>query len=133
MEAQLIKICGAAILCVAVIVIMKELKAGIAWGVKIAGIVLIFGILAYGLGEAMEEFGVLWESVYISEYISVMLKAFGIALLVKICSDICKDCGEGSLAFGIESAGKLCVLCACIPMIIKIIECVKDIFALGEA
>ena len=52
---------------------------------------------------------------------------------MKVCSDICKDCGEGSLAFGVESAGKLCVVYMCLPLVADILGYAGKILSLGEA
>lgn len=54
-------------------------------------------------------------------YLAVMLKGLGVALLTHVCSSICRDCGKGSLADGVELAGKLEILLLCFPLIIEII------------
>ena len=132
METQLVKICGIAILCVAVIMVMREIKSGFPWAAKLGGIVLVCGIILLNIGEIKSNFVLFEGNVYISEYIAVMLKAFGIAFLVRVCSDVCRECGEGSIAFSVESAGKLCILYMCIPIIKDIFGYLVDILELGE-
>lgn len=132
MEKELLKICGLAILCVALLLIAKELRGGLPWAIRIAGVILIAGVLVLSLDGAKEGLNGLIDAEGISEYTAVMLKALGISFLVKICSDICRDCGEGSIAFGVESAGKLCIIYMCIPLISDIIGYAGEILDFGD-
>jgi stage III sporulation protein AD len=45
-----------------------------------------------------------------------MLKGLGVALLGRLCSDICRDCGEQTLASGIESVGRIVIFSLSLPM-----------------
>ena len=122
---MLIKICGIAILCVISLALLKSMNTETAIFVRIAGGVLIFALVVTTLGDIFVDVRELIESVGgggIDEYASVMLKALGVALIGKICSDICKDCGEGSIAGGVELAAKGAILLLSIPLIGEIIE-----------
>ena len=44
---------------------------------------------------------------------------------------ICKDCGEGTVAGGIELGGKLAILLICIPLIGELIGYASEILSLG--
>lgn len=132
MEKELIKICGIALLCAAFLMITKELKSGYPWAVRAVGIIFIAGVLVINIGGLKNDIDGIFN-LGATEYISVMLKSLGISFLVKVCSDICKDCGEGSLAFGVESAGKLCVVYMCLPLVADILGYAGKILSLGEA
>ena len=132
MEAEFLKICGIAILCTTVILFLKELKTTVPWGIRVGGIVLIGSILVVSIDNISNELFSKLEMGEISEYIGIMLKVLGISFLVKLCSDICRDCGEGSLAFGVESAGKICILYMSLPIISDILEYAEDILSLGD-
>ena len=132
MENQLIKICGIAILCVAVLLIIRELKINLSWSVRICGILLVGGVLALSIGGIWEDISTITNLPEISEYTSVIFRALGVSLLARICADICRDCGEASIAFGVESAGKLCVLYMCIPVITDIITYSREVLRLGD-
>ena len=132
MEKELFKICGIALLCVAFLVVTKELKGGYPWAVRAVGVILIGSLLIINIDGIKNELDTFFRLGNSSEYITIMLKCLGISFLVKICSDICKDCGEGSLAFGIESAGKICVVYMCIPLISDILGYAEQILSMGD-
>ena len=132
MENELLKICGIAILCVTLLLISRELKGSFLWAVRIVGIILIAGVLVLSLDGVRQELRIFTDLGSISEYVTVMIKALGISFLVKICSDICRDCGEGSLAFGVESAGKVSIIYMCIPLISDIVRYAAEILDFGE-
>jgi stage III sporulation protein AD len=56
-----------------------------------------------------------------AEYVAVMLKGLGVALLTHSCSSVCRDCGKGSVADWVEFAGKLEILLLCFPLMSEII------------
>ena len=55
-------------------------------------------------------------------YGEIMLKGLGIAVLCRICSDICRDCGEPTAAAGVESAGKIGLLILALPAVGEVLE-----------
>lgn len=132
MENILLKICGISVLCVAVILVIRELRGSFSWGVRVGGIILIAGMIAADVGGILDEASSFLGGSRISEYTSVMLKALGVSFLVKICSDICRESGEGGIAFGVESAGKLCILYMCFPFIRDVIKYAEEFLRLGE-
>lgn len=132
MEKELFKICGIALLCVAFLVVTKELKGGYPWAVRAVGVIFIGSLLVINIDGLKNELDTFLKLGNSSEYIAIMLKSLGISFLVKICSDICRDCGEGSLAFGIESAGKLCVIYMCLPLISDMLGCANEILDMGD-
>jgi stage III sporulation protein AD len=132
MEKELFKICGIALLCVAFLVVTKELKGGYPWAVRAVGVILVASLLVINIDGLKNEMNTFLRLGSASEYIAIMLKCLGISFLVKICSDICRDCGEGSLAFGIESAGKLCVIYMCLPLISDMLGYAEEILGMGD-
>lgn len=121
MTDMLVRICGIALLCVIAGMILKHMGGDMAIFARIAGCILIFAMIIPVLGELVDGVRDLIEKNGIDTYASVMLKSLGVAILSRICSDICRDCGEGSLAGGVELAGKAVILLLCIPLIGEII------------
>ena len=66
-----------------------------------------------------------------SQYVEIILKGLGIVILTQICSDICKDSGEGTLAGHIETLGKLELLLLCIPLIEEILGTAERLLEMG--
>jgi len=124
---EILKVGGIAVLCVLLLMLTRS-ASGISLAVRIGGGVLIFGVFLSILRENVE----MLESVvslpseyggsYVSRAFSLMLKAIGIALLSKLCADICRDCGENTLAGGVEGVGRMAIFSLCLPIISEIIE-----------
>ena len=127
MDGMLIRICGVALLCTVAGQILGRLRGEFSSFVRIAGILLLFGTLVSMVYGAFGEIGVLFEQNGIDTYVDVMLRALGIALLTRICTDLCRDCGEATLAGGVEIAGKLAILWLCFPLIGEILGYARKI------
>ena len=132
MEAQFIKICGIAILTTVLIIVTREAKSGFSWALKMGAVAIMGGLILLCIKEVRGSLDFFESIGSLSGYIALLTRTFGIAFLVKICSDVCRECGEGNLAFGVESAGKLCIFYMCIPIIRDIFGYLSDILELGE-
>lgn len=119
----MLKIFLIALIGLAVIVLLKELKPEFALLLKFATLLLL-GFLAFaGIGDAISEIFSLGESVSIDNaLLKILLKALGICLVAQIASDICKDCGESALSTGVELAGKLSIVIMALPVAAQLIE-----------
>ena len=121
MDEAIWRICGLAILVAVVSLMLKPLRGDFSALLRIGACVLIFG---WGIPTAWR---VVSESLSflavgdVEPYVSVMLRALGIALLTRICTDICRDCGEGGTAAGVELAGKISILTLCVPLMGEIV------------
>lgn len=119
----MLKIFLIALIGLAVIVLLKELKPEFALLLKFATLLLL-GFLAFtGIGNAISEIFSLGESVSIDNaLLKILLKALGLCLVAQIASDICKDCGESALSTGVELAGKLSIVIMALPVAAQLIE-----------
>ena len=122
MYGQIFRICGVALLCAALGAVLGNALGGVRIALRLAGATLIFGVLLGMLDSAgtMLEETVALGSVY--GYGELMLKGLGIAVLCRICSDICRDCGEPTAAAGVESAGKIGLLILALPAVGEVLE-----------
>ena len=118
----------AGVLLIAVILsVIKQIKSEYA---VIASVLLAIGIVVLSLEkitpmfEYLENIDIIAEN---KEYIVSALKAVGVALLCSLASEICRELGENSLAFGIELFGKCEILALCFPLILKILDITKEI------
>ncbi len=115
------KVCAVGVLCAVAVWILKPLRGEFAALLGVGGGILILLALLPALSDVMEDTVSLFEGSEIGRYADVMLRAMGIALLTRICSDVCKDTGEGAVAGGVELAGKVAILTLCLPMIREIL------------
>jgi len=123
-------VCAFAIICVICAAISKSFKGELHFAIKIAGCVLIASAAVIMISPLLKYIKELASQTLISELFSLLLKALGITLLCKICSDICRDCGENGIASGVETVGKIEILILCVPLIEKILGSAFEILEL---
>ena len=122
MYGQIFRICGVALLCAVLGAVLGNAVGGVRVALRLAGVTLIFGAL---LGMLQEAWAVLDRAVTLGGaygYGELMLKGLGISALCRICSDVCRDCGEPTVAAGVESAGKIGMLLLALPAVGDVLE-----------
>ena len=131
------KICGIAVICALLLTLLKKSFGGTDTLLRVGGGVVIFSLMLSGLGEAVGAVmeitsSIGGENALLSSSFSLMLKALGIAVISKLCSDVCRDCGESGLAGGIEAAGRVAIISMCIPIVRELVGLAVKILEMGE-
>lgn len=116
------KICGFGIICAMICVLIKHYRNEFSIPVKLGSIIGLFAVIITMLSPVFTYFKNIAGDRISSEYTTILLKALGIGYITQISSDLCRDCGENSIAFGIESVGKTEIIILALPLINKIIE-----------
>lgn len=120
-------LCAITIISIAIVMFLKKLRSDSALFLTfLLGIILLRqAMLAFNeKGKILQDF---LKSGTFSQYGNVILKAFGISILVEILSDFCKEAGEVSIAKNVEFLGKIEILTLSIPLVEKILDIVKQI------
>lgn len=130
-DSQLLKIFAVALICVSLGAVIKTVRGEMAFAVRIAGILLVFGMLTVSAETLLREVSASFDIGNFSEYVELILKALGIAVLTHIASSICRDCGEAGLAGAVEFAGKAEILLISLPMIERLLKYTAEIASLG--
>lgn len=123
---NVVALCGFAVASAIAIAFIRQLKPELAgMASAIAGIALLVVVLdslspfvSYVKGIAAEQ--------GIESYFAVMLKALAISCSCRMSADICRDCGEASLASRVELAGKVGIVLLSLPIITSLLELAKD-------
>ncbi len=131
MGSELLQICGLGVLCAMAALILRSRGGEFSALLRVGGLILMTGIVWLSARDAIGEMGDLLSSSTLSSYAGVMLKAVGIAVLCATCGDICRDCGEASIASCVEVAGNLLILSLCIPILREILGYASSLLALG--
>ena len=131
MGNELIRICGIGILCAVATLLLREKSRELASLLRVGGLVLMTGLLLVFLHEPLKEIQDMLSSSALSSYITILLKAIGIAILCATCGNICRDCGEGRVADCVEIAGNVLILSLCIPIVRDILEQALSLMTLG--
>ena len=130
MSGQLLKVCALAVICVEVGAVINQIKRELSFAVRCAGSILIFGMIVISLEPLLAELGSVRGLEGSGEYVEIMLKALGVAILTQICSGICRDCGENGISAGVEFAGKTEILILCLPLIKRILQYAAEILSI---
>lgn len=127
MDGTVLKLFAVAVLCAVTGLLLRQLRGDFSALIRIAACVLIFGWVIPRARSVASEVLALLDAEGMEEYVSVMLRALGLAILTRICTDICRDCGEAGTASGVELAGKIGILALCVPLIEELIGFASEI------
>ena len=123
--STLLRACGAGLRLSLCLNILSNVSGGYASVIRIAGSTFLFGVfllfLKEGIQALMPTTTVFSENAVAVEGVVSMLKGLGIALISRFCADICRDCGEHTIAGGVESVGRMAIFTLSVPMIAKIL------------
>ena len=114
-----IKTAAVGVICAALCLLIRELRPELAPFAQAGGItviaVLVLNYLKTLLEQSQELFGQF--DVLSIDYLSILIKVLGIAVITKTASDICTDSGSTALAGNVELAGKVIILALCFSLI----------------
>lgn len=121
------KICALGIVCAIICVLVKHYRNEFSIPTKLGSIILIFAVALTMLSPVFTYFKNIAGNRIPSEYTEIILKSLGIGYITQVSSDLCRDCGENTIAFGIESVGKIEIIILALPLINKIIEMSEEL------
>ena len=127
MESEIFKLCGVAVLCAVVAVIIGKQYGGAHETVRLAGLILALGGAASLLGTVVSELAPLIFDVNATPYVKVMLKALGISAICRICSEICRELGAAGLAVAVESAAGLAMIIVSLPVVAEVLSVAAEL------
>ena len=123
-----LKICAISIISVCAYLVLNGLGASVSLSVKLASTVLVGSALVIMVEPIVVQiYTVAAIGDDLLRYASVAIKAVGLAIITRLCSDMCRDCGEISLASGIELAFRFEVVILCLPFIKEIFNVALEI------
>ena len=124
------KICAAAILSLFIIIIMREAKSSLTPTLKIA-VIIFMAFTALGAYVPMyRQLLDIGSESALAKYMPLIIRSLGVAMLTRICADVCRDGGEGGLAFCVETAGKAEMLVIALPLVRELISNAQSLLAL---
>lgn len=120
---DIVKIIGVGLIALIIIIILKQYKPEFSVYVSIiAGII----ILSMVIGKLTSVINILLNlsnrAGTGSDFLKILLKITGIAILTEFAVSICKDSGETSIASKIDLGGKIIVISISIPIITALLE-----------
>ena len=116
------KICAIGIIFAIVCVLIKNYRGEFLIPVRLASVILIFGVVIAIISPVVKYLNTLMGQTLPLEYMQIILKTLAIAYMTQISGEMCRECGESSIAFGIETVGKIEIIVLSLPLINNIIS-----------
>ena len=125
---DIIKIIGFAFIAVIIIVILKQYRPEFAIYASIIAGVLILTLASGTLSGIINMINSISSKTNInSEFLVILIKITGIAILTEFAVSICKDSGESAIASKVDIGGKIIIISMSIPIINALIDTVVKI------
>ena len=135
MGDTLFKLLGGAIICVLVTLILKKESPDSALVLRMVAGVGLAVVCVGAMTPVIEYVREIGESLgagdTVSSVASVLLKALGVSLLTHICATVCRDSGEGSVAYYVELGGKIEIVILSLPLVKEIIDMALELIEKG--
>ena len=123
----ILKILGIAIICAVAGVVVRSAGKDMGDIIKVISAAALSGVVLLYASSLFEKIFDIAASSQVNTYLSIMLKALGVAYLTHICASVCRDCGESTVAGYAELAGKIEMLLIATPLIEQIISVAKSL------
>lgn len=125
---EIIKIIGIGLIALVIAIILKQYRPEYAIYVSIiAGILILFFIInkLSGIINLLKSIS---DKTYINkQFIGILLKITGIAIITEFAVSICSDAGEKAIASKIEIGSKVIIIAMSIPIISSLLELIIEI------
>lgn len=125
---DILKIIGIGITALIIIIVIKQYKPEFAVYISIvAGI----AILLLSLSQVSSVVNLLKDiasrASISGEFLGIILKITGIAILTEFAVSICQDSGESAIASKIDIGGKIMIITMSIPIISSLLETILKV------
>ena len=125
---DIVKIIGVGLIALIIIVVIRQYKPEFTMYVSIiAGVIILFLVLDKVKGIITLLTNLSKKTGINSEYLSILLKITGIAILTEFAVSICKDAGETAIASKVDLGGKVIIISMSIPIISALLEIIMKI------
>ena len=123
----LLQLSGIALLAAMLILFLRELRPGFVPPVRLAASIILLGAAILLYAPVLSQIQSLFSQTGAGEYLDVVLRALGIALICELTAIFCRDLGENTLAQGVQLFGKLEILVLSLPLVEKVLEMAKEL------
>lgn len=125
---DIVKIIGIGLIAVVVIIILKQYRPEFATYASIIAGILILVLAMDKLSGIINLLNSLADTASINrQFLEILIKITGIAILTEFGVSICKDSGESAIASKIDFGGKVIIIAISIPIISSLLESILKI------
>lgn len=120
---EIVKIIGVGLIATIILAIIRTYKPELTIYVSIIAGAIIFSMVMDKLSAIIDLLTNLSKKSGINaQYLAILLKISGIAILSEFAVSVCKDLGETAVATKIDLAGKIIIISISIPIISALLE-----------
>lgn len=125
---DIIKIIAIAFVAVTIIVILKEYRPEFTIYASILAGILILTVAFDTLSGIVFMIKSISSKTSInSEFLMILIKITGIAILTEFAVSVCKDAGESAIASKVDIGGKILIISLSIPIINALIDTIVKV------
>ncbi len=120
---EIIKIIGIGLASLILIIILKQYKPEFAIYISLLAGALILALIFSKISGIIELINNLTNKISIhKEFVTLLIKITGIAILTEFAVSICKDSGETAIASKVDMGGKVIMVSMTIPIMAGLLE-----------
>ena len=120
---EIIKIIGIGLVALVIVILLKQYKPEYAIYVSIIAGVLILVLAMEKFSGIINLLKSISNKTYINkQFLGILLKITGIAIITEFAVSICSDAGEKAIASKIEIRSKVIIVAMSIPIISSLLE-----------
>lgn len=125
---EIIKIIGIGLIALVIAIILKQYRPEYAIYVSIVAGILILVFIMSKITGIINLLKSISDKTYINkQFLSILLKITGIAIVTEFAVSICTDAGEKAIASKIEIGSKVIIIAMSIPIISSLLELIIEI------
>lgn len=125
---EIIKIVGIGLVGLVVVIILKQYRPEYAIYISIIAGILILFLVIDKLSGIINLLNSISDKTYINkQFLGILLKITGIAIVTEFAVSICTDAGEKAIASKIEIGSKVIIIAMSIPIISSLLELIIEI------
>lgn len=125
---DIIKIIGVGLIALIIIIIVKQYRPEFTMYVSVAAGIIILLLVMDKLSAIINLLTNLANRTSINnEFIFLLIKITGIAILTEFASSVCKGSGETAIASKVDMGGKIIIIAMSIPIIASLLETILKV------
>ena len=125
---DLVKIIGIGLIALVIVIILKQYRPEYTIYVSIISGILILFLAMEKLSGIINLLQSISDKTYINkQFLGILLKITGIAIVTEFAVSICADAGEKAIATKIELGSKIIIDSMSIPIISSLLELIIEI------
>lgn len=125
---DIIKIIGVGLIALIIIIIVKQYRPEFTMYVSVAAGIIILLLVMDKLSSIIDLLTNLANKTSINnEFIFLLIKITGIAILTEFASSVCKDSRETAIASKVDMGGKIIIIAMSIPIIASLLETILKV------